>query len=261
MFTLQKVIIVLLLFFNHHVFSEEFQFVDATFCPFICDPKVEGKEGFVIDILRDALATKNHTINFTIVPYKRALSMVRNGKAHALPSIYKMDAPDLIVGKTVIAIGNNQFFVRYDSDWKYTAIDSWKDISIGVIDGYTFNHQGFDKYLAHQKQRPNNKVVFISGENSYQRLFKLLISKRIDAILDDKAFIQYELNRFKAENNLDTAPLVISAGTLSKGENVVAYSPKHAEISKLLIEIIDPFVTDLYKTGKIEKYLARYGIN
>jgi hypothetical protein len=44
--------------------------VKPRFCLYICDPAIEGREGFVIDILRDALATNNHTMTFTIVPYK-----------------------------------------------------------------------------------------------------------------------------------------------------------------------------------------------
>lgn len=262
MFKTPQLIAGFLLLFSHYVLSDEFQFVDSTFCPFICDPNVAGKEGFVIDILRDALATKGHTINFIIVPYKRALSMVRSGEAHALPDIYKEDAPDLIIGKSIIRVGNNQFFVRDDSNWAYTAKDSWRDISIGVVDGYTFAHQRFDAYLAEQKRLQRSKVVFISGENTYQRLLELLITKKIDAIVDDNAFIQYELHRFSTENNLVNLPPVISAGILSKkGQHVVAFSPKHIEIAELLMEIIDPFVMDLYKTGKIEKYLSPYGID
>tara|TARA_R110000751_G_scaffold15290_7_gene49716 strand:- start:120115 stop:120882 length:768 start_codon:yes stop_codon:yes gene_type:complete len=250
----------LLLFFSNYVYSEEFEFVDSVFCPFICDPKVDGKEGFIIDILRDALATKNHTFNFTIVPYKRALSMVRSGKAHALPAIYFEDAPDLIVGKSVIAIGNNHFFVRPDFDWKYTSEDSWEEVSLGVIDGYTYSHQKFDQYLAKQKTIPNSKVMFISGTNTYERLLTLLTTKRVDAILDDNAYIQYQMNGFSNKTNLHPLPQVMSAGALSKGQHVVAYSPKHLEIAETLIEIIDPFVIDLYATGKIKTYLSPYGI-
>lgn len=55
-------------------------------------------------------------------------------------------------------------------------------------------------------------------------------------------------------------PTAISAGALSKGEHVVAYSPKHLDKATLLMSIIDPFVIDLYATGEINKYLARYGL-
>jgi polar amino acid transport system substrate-binding protein len=251
-----------LLFFSSNIFSEEFQFVDSTFCPFICDPVVEGREGFVIDILRDALATQNHTMNFTIVPYKRALSMVRSGEAHALPDIYKEDAPDLITGKSILRLGNNQFFTRNDSSWKYTSADSWKKIIIGVVDGYTFADKEFDQYLESQKHSQNSRVLFIGGEQAYNRLITLLLNKRIDAILDDNAFIQYELARFNRKNSKDNVFSLVSAATLSiRGQHVVAYSPKHPETAKLLMEIIDPFVINLYLTGKIETYLAPYGIN
>ncbi|MAD74034.1 MAG: hypothetical protein CML20_04420 [Rheinheimera sp.] len=262
MFRTSALITYFLLFFSEFTFSEEFVFVDSTFCPFICDPAVEGKEGFVIDILRDALATRNHTMNFTIVPYKRALSMVRSGEAHALPDIYKADAPDLITGNSILRLGNNQFFVRHDSDWRYSSPASWNDIVIGVIDGYTYADKAFDDYLKQQKNIENSKVVFIGGEQAYKRLIKLLLSKRIDAILDDNAFIQYELARFNQQNDGDNAFSVMSAGTLSLGgQHVVAYSPRHPEIARYLMDIIDPFVINLYQTGEIKRYLAPYGID
>lgn len=256
--TLFKAFILLL---SSNLIAENFQFVDSTFCPYICDPAIEGREGFVIDILRDALATKNHTMTFTIVPYKRALSMVRSGEAHALPDIYKADAPDLITGNAILRSGNNQFFIRNDFHWRYTSAASWNDIVIGVIDGYTFAHNEFDQYLKQQKASPDSKVVFIGGEHAYSRLIKLLSSDRIDAILDDKAFIQYALSRFNQRNTTAEAFSVISAGTLStSGAHVVAYSPKHPKIAKLLMDIIDPFVENLYATGEINNYLAPYGI-
>jgi polar amino acid transport system substrate-binding protein len=248
--------------FSSTILAEEFQFVDSTFCPFICDPVIDGREGFVIDILRDALATQNHTMNFTIVPYKRALQMVRSGEAHALPDIYKADAPDLITGDSVLRSGNNQFFVRPDVKWRYTSSGSWDQIIIGVVDGYTFAHKEFDQYLKEQKTNPHSKVVFIGGEHAYGRLIQLLFSGRIDAILDDKAFIHYALSRFNRTYSKEHAFSVISAGTLStSGAHVVAYSPEHPEITKLLMDIIDPFVINLYQTGEIERYLAPYGIN
>lgn len=188
---MRKILLMLLMLTSHNVLAEEFQFVDSVFCPFVCDPEVDGKEGFVIDILRDAMATKGHSLKFTIVPFKRALRMVRSGQAHALPAIYQADAPDLIFGNSVIAIGHNHFFVRPNFDWHYNSENNWQEISLGVVDGYTYSHKKFDQYLANQKTTPNSKVMFISGANTYERLLNLLRSKRVDVILDDKAYIQY----------------------------------------------------------------------
>ncbi len=260
MFKAQALIALILLLSSKSVLADEFHSVTSTFGPFVCDPKEDGKEGFIIDILRDALASNNHTIDLTIVPYKRALSMVRTGKAHALPAIYKADAPDLEVSQSVIAQGNNHFFVRRDSKWKYNALDNWQEVLIGVVDGYTFNHAKFDEYLAKQKKR-KTKVLFMRGEKTYQRLLQLLLTNKIDAILDDNAYIQYELHRASAKYTPDNPSPIISAGALSKGQLKVAYSPKHPEITQLLMQIIDPFVLELYNTGKIDKYLASYGVS
>lgn len=103
--------------------------------------------------------------------------------------------------------------------------------------------------------------MFFNGDNIYQRLLMLLITKRVDAVLDDKAFIQYQLQGLNPVKKQSALPAIISAGSLSKEQHVVAYSPKHLEKPQLLMEIIDPFVTDLYETGNTKEYLSRYGID
>jgi len=250
-----------LLLFASTIKAQEFNFVDSVFCPLICDPIEDQREGFLIDILRDALAESGHTLNFQIVPYKRALNIVSSGEADGLPAIYRTDAPDLLVGQSTISLGRNQFFIMSDTEWRFDGQNNWDEIRIAVVRGYTFGHTEFDAYLKSAEANRSDKVTFMSGSNTYERMVKMLISGRVDAILDDSAFIYYSLFKLLKDNNaMSSDDMIITGGVISEGENVVAYSPANPEVSKLLKSIIDPFVSELYRTGRINDYVKHYGL-
>lgn len=241
-------------------YSAEYFFVDSTFCPLICDPGEDGREGYVIDILRDALSEHGHTLTFSILPYRRAISMVRNGSADALPAIYHSDAPDLLVGSSVISPGSNQLFMRSDVYRDMGPLVNWSEMSLAVVDGYTFNNRALDEHLEKSRAEGSNQVTFVTGKESYERLVELLFRGRVDAIVDDSAFIYHALNKYL--NTVVDAPEVsiVNAAFISSGENVVAYGFVNMDRSLELMSIIDPFVLELYQTGRINDYTSPYGI-
>jgi len=249
-------LVLLAIFISIPTQGKDFRFVDSTFCPLVCDSTIDGKEGYVIDILRDALATKNHTLTFEIIPFPRAIIQVRTGEAHALPAIYHSDAPDLIVGEAVIAPGRNMLFARKDFAGQYQGVESLSKLNIGVILGYTFGNESIDNYISEAKKTRNNNVTFIAGDKPYKRLIMMLMNGSVDAIIDDSSFIYHAISN---SNQFD-ASLIKMVGIIGEGENVVAYSPSLPEDSKLLLDIIDPFINDLYDSGDINKYVTPYGL-
>jgi len=249
-------LVLLTIFASLPTHGKDFRFVDSTFCPLVCDSTIDGKEGYLIDILRDALATKNHTLTFEILPFLRAIMQVRAGEAHALPAIYQSDAPDLIVGETVIAPGRNVIFVRENFTGQYQGVESLSKLSIAVILGYTFGNDLIDNYISEAKKNSNHNVTFIADDKPYERLIQMLMIGRVDAIIDDSTFIYHALSN---SSQFDTS-LIKVIGVISEGENVVAYSPSLPEDSKVLLDIIDPFISDLYDSGGINKYVAPYGL-
>lgn len=253
-------LIVLLVLVPFHTQAREVLFVDAAFCPLVCNRQQTGKDGFVVDIIRDALEQSGHQLVFRTEPFQRALTLVRTGQADGLPAIYPNDAPDLLFGESVIAKGENAFFVRTDSPWRYNGTQNWTELRIAIIDGYTFNHPEFDQYVADVSKSRTGQVIRISGSNPYQRMLQMLISGRIDAILDDSVFIFYALSDLLKTHATNGELPIKNAGLLSEGQNVVAYSPVNPESSAELIRIIDPFIRKVYQSGKINDYIKPYGL-
>lgn len=240
--------------------AREVLFVDATFCPLVCNKQQTGQDGFVVDIIRDALEQSGHQLTFRTEPFQRALSLVRTGQADGLPAIYRNDAPDLLFGESIIATGRNSFFVRADNQWRYNGKQNWTELRIAIIDGYTFDHRDFDQYVANVSRFQTGEVIRISGSKPYQRMLQMLISGRIDAIVDDSVYIYYALSNLLETHTTNGEIPIKNAGLLSEGRNVVAYSSMNPESSAELISIIDPFIRKVYQSGKINDYIKPYGL-
>lgn len=242
-------------------YAETFRFVDSTFCPLICDPNDNGdREGFLIDIMRDALASEGHQLSFNVVLYKRALSLVENGMADGLPAVYQSDAPALLYGNSVFYPGRNQLFVRGDSDLRILRDKPWDGLRLAVVSGYTFGNSELDAFLLEQQSINSSLVTAIDGPDPYRRMLLMLEHKRIDAIIDDRAFVYYSLQRYNQEKSDGDDLVIKSIADISSGENVIAYNPKNIARSNLLINILDPYIESLYQSGDINKYLEPYGL-
>ncbi len=82
-------LLVLYTILNFSVYAETFKFVGTTF-PYILEEDTSGKiRGIGAEIARSVIENMGHKIEIEIYPWKRALSMVKHGSAHALIGPYK----------------------------------------------------------------------------------------------------------------------------------------------------------------------------
>lgn len=91
-------------------------------CPQICPG--DKDPGYIIDIVRRVFAASPYEPRITIYPWSRAIHYVRNGRAHALLSPAKAEAPDLVYPDQEIGVQSMCFFVLKDSQWQYEGVDS-----------------------------------------------------------------------------------------------------------------------------------------
>jgi ABC-type amino acid transport substrate-binding protein len=160
----------------------------------------------------------------------------------------------------VVSPGVNQLFMRSDVYLGMESNINWNDLTIAVVAGYTFSNEAFDEYLDIARQTGSRKVIFVSGDNVYERLVEMLMRGRVDAIVDDSAFIYHAWHKYR-DKLVDTPEFsIVSAGVIGTGENVVGYGLENKERSRELMAIIDPFVEALYQSGDINKFILPYGI-
>ena len=217
----------------HITSAEELTIVGSVFCPYVCAIN-DADHGIAVNLLTTIF--QQHDIKFSYInaPFKRALEIVRHDKTSVIPGIYKTDAPDLIFPEEPLLITSNYFFKRKGFNWTDQGEDSWQDVRIGIVDGYTFGHQAFDAYM--KAQRYGSKVIHLSGDQPLFRLFKMLLTNKIDLVVDDPAFLAHFLTEKKLPSNA-----IVKAGKLNESALYSAFSPKNpaaTEYAKLITEAL-----------------------
>ena len=63
--------------------ADEITLAADLWCPYNCQPKEENP-GFLIEIAKYSLEKQGHTVKYHLVPWQRAIRMVRKGQYHGL---------------------------------------------------------------------------------------------------------------------------------------------------------------------------------
>ena len=121
--------------------------------------------------------------------------------------------------------------------------------TIAVIAGYSYGPE-IDYYIAN----PNNKVFTATGEDALDRNIKMLLSKRIDILVESPTIFEYKIKE------MPSAVYIKELDRQHKPQGVYfACSPSKKE-SELYVRWLDEGIVELRKNGKLKKILARYGL-
>jgi polar amino acid transport system substrate-binding protein len=209
-----------------------------------------NKPGYMIEIAEYAFKKRGYTLDYQLLPWERSLEVVRKGFNDCVVGAFKTDAPDFIFHQKSLGKEDVAFYGRVDArTWRYQGIKSFEGYTIAVIGGYSYGPE-IDFYIAN----PNNKVHIAKGDNALERNLKMLLSQRIDIVLESPTVYEYtsktmpsgvnikELDRRKQPNDL-----------------YIACSPSKLK-SALYAEMIDEGIVSLRKSGELRKILNKYGI-
>ncbi|GIX35982.1 MAG: amino acid ABC transporter substrate-binding protein [Lysobacteraceae bacterium] len=219
-------------------------------CPYNCSPDSD-RPGYMIEIASKALGVAGHTIKYSTMPWSRAIEEARRGKYTAIVGAARNDAPDFVFPDEPLGISGSVFAVKKGSTWKYTGIDSLATVSIGVIQDYSYA-EDLDAYIA-KYAKDAKRVQAATGETALGTNIRKLEAGRIDALVEDRAVLEYELAEEGKLGQFDYA------GTLKQSEVFIAFSPAHPaakEYARLLAE----GVRALRASGELDTILARYGL-
>jgi polar amino acid transport system substrate-binding protein len=223
-------------------------------CPYNCDADSD-KPGFMIEIAKQVFEPLGYKVVYMVMPWERAISETRRGNYNAIVAAGIDDAPDFIFPAYPVGYTSNLLYVRSDSTWKYTDINSLKNISLGVIDGYTYE-RSIDKYIAANSGNPS-RIQSVSGDTALEQNFKKLELKRIDAYLEN----MYVAQKYIADNDLWGKFKV--AGQLSGDtENhylYIAFSPS-VKGSGTYARILSDGVDSLRRSGRLRDILNKYNV-
>jgi len=132
--------------------------------PFVGKPGSD-MEGYMVDVAKKVFADKGHTIVFKEVPWSRAVKTCRKGDIPGILGAAVGDAPDFVYPKEELGKLENYAFTLKDSAWEYKSVDSYNDVTIGVIQDYDYG-KSLNEYLNAnkgskdsicQRKRPSGK--------------------------------------------------------------------------------------------------------
>jgi len=220
-------------------------------CPFNCDGSNPQKLGVVVDIAKAVFEKEGYQIDYQVMNYARALTETRSGVVDAVAGCAKEDAPDFIFPTKPIVKTSYKYLALKDSKLSINKIESLKGVRVGAINGYTYD--GVSTEAINNK---NPSFMITSGEEGLDQLFKMLKSKRVDAIIDSEEVLvnfisdkKLNLNDFKFVGMMKQTSQEIS----------LCFSPKKKESKDLAMKLVKG-MDALKKSGELKKIFDKYSM-
>jgi polar amino acid transport system substrate-binding protein len=167
-------------------------------CPYTCVDSAASDNiiGRYISSVFDGLGIE---LEIESYPWSRAIVLAENGLVDGLLTAVTSEAPNLLFTSTPTSTYQVCFFVR-DSEWRFNGTMKLKDEQLGIIQNYGYAPE-IDAYIADPSNRSHLQVV--SGQQGTVRLLRMLLSDRVDIIIEDRLVLAREAQK----NNIDIREL------------------------------------------------------
>ncbi|SLM31960.1 ABC transporter, periplasmic domain [Desulfamplus magnetovallimortis] len=247
---ISTMIITTLIYSHSFIFAETITIVADRWCPYNCKPDSD-RPGYGIEAAKIIFERAGHTVDYSVVPWARALKHTSDGKYNAVIGAFIEDAPDFIFPENEIGVSQISFFVKKGNPWKYTGIESLESIKAGIILDYSYG-ENLDKYFSSVKQN-QSKVDITAGDNALISNIKKLDAGRIDAAIEDTNVFYHTAKQI---NMLDKVSI---AGNSHKEKLYIAFSPALSN-SKQYADLLSEGINQLRDSGELKTILDKYGL-
>ncbi len=228
--------------------------VADTWCPYNCNPN-SPHQGFMVDIAKKAFAKHNIKIVYKIVPWTQAIAETRKGVYTAIIGAAKNDAPDFIFPDKSQGFVENHFYVKKDNNWKYTGINSLKNVILGIIADYSYNDE-IDDYIKQYKLDPD-RISMMSGDEALSINISKLKRGKIGAVIEGNYVMNYYLSQNYMKDEVMNAGRLAPSGT----DNLyIAFSPQNKKLSRKYTKILTDEMNNMHKNGELKQIMDTYGL-
>ncbi len=224
-------------------------------CPYNCASDATSP-GYMIEIARAVFEPLGYQVEYRVMSWERAMQEARKGKYSGIIGAMKDEAPDFIFPQQAQGLSTGILYVKADSNWQFTGIESLADISLGVIEGYAYGG-ALDEYIR-KNSADTSRIQSISGDTSMAQNFEKLAMGRIDAYVEDMNVA----NKYFMDNSLEST-FKVAGHAESPGVDddmvYIGFTPA-LENSRELAEALSLGMEHLRKTGKLEQILNKYNV-
>jgi polar amino acid transport system substrate-binding protein len=241
------------LFSAPYAASETVKIVADNWCPYNCEPN-SLRPGYMIEIAEKAFEKHGIKVEYSILPWERAIQETRIGNYTAIVGASVGDAPDFVFPQIPQGMSEDAFYVKKDSTWHYDGTASLENVSLATIAGYAYN-ETIDTYIKHNKSNLR-RVQSIAGEEPLDLNIKKLLAGRVDVLIDDENVMNFTLKEKNLEEKIKFAYVFPSN---SQSFLYIAFSPSHPK-AKQYAKILCDETKAMKKNGTLEKIMDNYGL-
>ncbi|MCK5782825.1 MAG: transporter substrate-binding domain-containing protein [Desulfobacterales bacterium] len=209
-------------------------------------------EGYMVDIAREVFEKHGYTVEYYIMPWKRAMQEVMNGNLQGLIGADYNDGKGFVFPETEMAINTLSFYVKKGNPWRFDGESSMKQVSLGTIKGYGYREWLYN-YIQNHKE-DYNLVQEVTGNAALKTNLKKLVHGRVDVIVDSEATIRYEAMQMGYLGEIEPA----GYGTL-ENKIYIVFSPQDSR-SEIDAKILSAGIKELRENGRLAEILNRYGL-
>lgn len=220
-------------------------------CPYNCAPD-DDHPGFAIEVAKAIYEPLGYTVRYKVMPWSRAVEAARNGDVAAVIGATEAETPFLTFPKQTLAVSQDGFYVRKNSDWSYNGPDSLNDVTLGVIEDYGYD-EAINAYIA-RHHNDMKRVQPVAGNNALVQNIEKLRAERIDAVIEDTNVFRYTLMHWN-----DARDEIKEAGSNKPTPMYIAFSPKLRNSAEM-VRIFDAGMARLRQSGQIQVLMTAYGI-
>ncbi|WP_421870195.1 substrate-binding periplasmic protein [Motiliproteus sp.] len=218
------------------------------FKPFIwCE---EGTpKGIDIDIIRVLFERAQRSYTLECQPWKRALNLIKTGRADMLLSAYKTEERQQFAYFSSLPIHLSSFnlFTPRGQHFKFTGIESLNGYRIGIPAGYSLGAE-FDA-------ASKAGAFKVSPSYSTESGLMMLLKGRIDLYIDSKQVVRYTANQI----GLNEAISMVQQPLSKPRPAYFMFSKASTVVEKQnLLAILDESLAQVWSDGTMERIVKAY---
>ncbi len=203
-----------------------------------------------------AFAKHNIDVQYSTMPWTRAIDETRQGKHSAIIGASAEDAADFIFPTASQGFMNNHLYVKSGNPWRYNGLDSLKKVTLGAIDGYSYNEE-IDSYIKKYKLDPTY-VQLMSGDDALAINVSKLMREKIGLTIESKYVMNYYLSQNHLQNKIDD---IASLPPSNRDNLYIAFSPKNKSLSQKYAKIMSDETKNMRVSGELQKIMDNYGLD
>ncbi|MCP3924283.1 MAG: transporter substrate-binding domain-containing protein [Desulfobacterales bacterium] len=245
---MKKIILILIiLFFSVTICLAQTRVVTSASNPWppFVDPD-HPKMGVTIEVVTAAFKTQGYILQHKIIPWTRAVGMVKAGKIDIIPCMWKTDErKNYLLFSKPYAFNKLKFIKRKGDKFEYSGLKSLKGKKVGIIRGYGYG----DELM-------NSKLFTRFPVNNLILNIRKLVAGRIDLTLEDEIVAKNQISKKEPENfkKIEFTRNYIS----NKGLYVTCAlkNPSH----KSIIKAFNKGLQKIKSNGTLKKIFKSYGL-